>query len=131
MAQATTVVERWIRRDPRRGLVTRALDAAGFVVQKVYEVPGTERSWGLFLRLPAAVAEVFGTRREVLLWGSFEDRPGAEQIRSALRVLEEFTPQLSSDVVVFVAGEGAAHDEIAEAVQSTDIAVVVLSERQL
>ncbi len=131
MTVASTVLDRWTRKDPRRLLVTRALGVAGYAVERIQELPDEDLAWGLFLRLPAPTAELFGTKREVLLWADFAPALTAQHLHRALQVLARHTPRLSTEVLLFLTGDRTATDEIREAADASESTVVLIGERQL
>jgi hypothetical protein len=61
-------LNRWLNgKDARRGLVYRTLKHANVNINYIHEV--ADLKWGLIVSLPDPLADMFATRREILIWG--------------------------------------------------------------
>jgi hypothetical protein len=106
-------INRWIGDSVERRALSRVLSAAAVDINYIHE-PQDGQTWGLILGLPADLAEVVGTRREVLLWGSTHAKAQARDLENALAFMALHELRLAQDLLVLITAdrEGAAvYDE--------------------
>lgn len=123
-------LRRWQGEDARRGLVCRSLQMAGIKIDQIHET-GDPLTWGLFVQLSSATADLFATQREILVWATFRKNSPAAALQEALDLLRREEIRLSQDILIAVCLNSTVAKEMADATKHADITVAALPEALL
>jgi len=129
MSVEEQILRRWQAADPRRTLVCRSLQAAAVRIDHLHETDDP-LVWGLFVRLPQSMAELFATQREILVWASFRQNSNAPALQEAFDLLGHQV-RLSRDVLVAFCLNSAVAKELSDAAKHMQTIVAVLPESAL
>ena len=123
-------LRRWQGEDDRRVLVCRSLQMAGIKIDQIHETRDP-LTWGLFVQLPSAVADLFATQREILVWATFHKNSPAAALQEALDLLRREQIRLSQDILIAICLNSSVAKEMTDATKHADITVAALPEAVL
>jgi serine/threonine-protein kinase len=126
MPRPEVPLARFFAAHPDRQRVRDVVEAAGFsILAVVPQYPWrSDRYWGLVLRMSPTLAELFGRRADVLLYGSDSTQFERPMINEIMGVLDAYSPRLSNDFVIVVSGDRDAADLVAAATDRLDTVYV-------
>lgn len=113
MSVPQRAINKWIGASEEKRTLSRVLEVAGVQIDYIHE-PADLQTWGLILALPADLAEVVGTRREVLLWGSLHPQAQARDLENAQEFMQKNELRLAQDILILVTSDrdgAAVYDE--------------------
>jgi serine/threonine-protein kinase len=123
-------LQRWQATDSRRTLICRSLQSAGINIHHIHET-SDPLIWGLFVQLPQSMAEMFATRREILVWGTFRSDATFETLQDAFDLLGHDQVRLSRDILIVFCANSSIAQELNNAAKDVETAVAVLTEAAL
>ena len=126
MSVSRRALYRWAQESDGRQLVMEVLDEADIGIDYIHS-SDDDRSWGLLLKLPSDLAEVIGTKREVLLWGTMHAVAQARDLEQARQYQQANSVRIAQDVLFFVTADFDGAAVLKEAAGHLSIAVVPLT----
>lgn len=116
----------WRGSDPVRNLVADVVLAAAIEIDYIHEDREDDRKWGLLLKFPQHLAEIIGTQREVLLWGSLHGKSEARDVQAAIAFMRRQNVRCAQDVMIFVSADPSGASVLHEAAESAALTLLVL-----
>lgn len=120
-------LHRWQASDSRRTLVCRSLQWAGIEIDYIHET-GDPLVWGLFVKLSQPMAEIFATRREILIWATFRVDSTTDALQDAFDLLGRDQVRLSKDILIVFCPNLSVAKELSDATKNIQTTVAVLPE---
>lgn len=120
-------IANWRGSDPARNLVADVFQAATIEIDYIHEVPEDLLTWGLLLQLPQDLAEIIGTQREVLLWGSLHKVSQARDVEAAVAFMRRHNVRCSQEVMIFISDDPQGIPVLREAAESAALTLLVLT----
>ncbi|QRP48084.1 serine/threonine-protein kinase [Amycolatopsis sp. FDAARGOS 1241] len=113
MAVDNERIAAFIGESPLRQQVASVLQRAGFLIVWVFEEANGSR-WGLYLKLPPTLKELFGTGREVLFWVVQSADFQARTITQADSHIRKNRPRLCEDFAIVATHDKSTAEHAAE-----------------
>lgn len=120
-------IANWRGSDPARNLVADVFQAATIEIDYIHEVRDDLLIWGLLLQLPQDLAEIIGTQREVLLWGSLHKTSQARDVEAAVAFMRRHNVRCSQEVMIFISDDPKGMPVIQEAAESAGLTLLILT----
>src|SRR5262245_58534392 len=122
MPVADKRLQRWQNADSRRTLVCRSLQKAGIEIDHIHVTPDP-LVWGLFVELPQSMAEIFATRREILVWATFRPNSTSAALQDAFDLLGRDQVRLSRDILIVFCLNSSVAQELSNAAKEVQTTV--------
>jgi Protein tyrosine and serine/threonine kinase/Protein kinase domain len=123
-------LRRWQAVDDRRALVCESLRAAGIEIDHIHETDDL-LTWGLFVSLPQSMAELFATRREILVWATFKKSSPTRALQAAFDLLSRERVRLGRDVLITFCLNSTVARDLNDATKDVYTTVAALPESAL
>ncbi|MCG8918973.1 protein kinase [Actinokineospora sp. PR83] len=113
-----------------RQKVSKAFRGAGFEIVWVTE-EGEGQRWGIYLKLPPFLKEIFHTTREVLVWVVESKEFQARSVTQVVAILDKERPRLCEDFAFVVTADPQTESYVNETASTLDTIMLGFSLEQI
>jgi hypothetical protein len=113
-------ISEFINESTLRQSIASVLRKAGFIIVWVQEEAKGSR-WGLYLKLPRRLREIFGTGREVLVWVVQSSEFQARTVTQAADIIAKEKPRLCEDFAIIITHDPDTATHTSETGSALDI----------